>query len=139
MFILKNAKGFTLIEMLIAVTILTIVLLSFVPLIVTAMGINRTVSLHAMANALASQKIDELKAMTSQDLQTCLGTGSACSKDEGIVKTEWGINFNRTWTVQQMPVIVGVTMNRPYIITVTIQYNYRGEQFTRIYTSVWGL
>ncbi|GAB4484684.1 MAG: hypothetical protein OHK006_09550 [Thermodesulfovibrionales bacterium] len=61
-FSLENDRGFTLVEMIIAVSVFAISLLAFAPLLTTAVTLDRDSMLKVKARALAAYKMDELIA-----------------------------------------------------------------------------
>jgi len=133
----KGSRGFTLVEVLISIAILSIVLLALVPLLVNVMGIDRSVSLEIKARQLATQRIEEMKAWSVDDINTCLGGSTSCSGDEGVVEKDWGVSFNRQWRIDQMST-TGSSNPAPLIFTATVQYSYKGQTKTKVFTSLWG-
>lgn len=132
-----NLNGFTLIELLISITILSIVLLALIPLLINITGIDRSVSIDIKARQIATQKIEEMKSWTVEDIQNCLGGNTSCSGNDGVIETAWGVKFNRTWSINQVQ-IASSSNPPPLAFTTVVQYTYKGQQKTKVFTSLWG-
>lgn len=130
-------SGFSLIELMIAITILSIVLLSLVPLLITVTGLNRSISLEIKARQLAAQRIEEMKAWSYDDIQKCLGNNTSCSGNDGVVETDWGVNFNRSWSINQIQTNTS-SHPSPFVFTSFVQYYYKGQNKTKVFTALWG-
>jgi len=113
---LRMNKGFTLIEVLIAIIVFSIALLALVPLLVTSVNIDTDDMLKARAQRLVISKMDELLSVDSSGLS---------NGNDAIVEN--GITLNRVWTV------VPATGNLN-TITVTVSYTYKGQ--TKTFTAV---
>ena len=109
---LKNQtnKGFTLIEVLIAVFLLTVALLGTAALTTTVIRGNFFSQASTTATTLAKDKIEELKARGFTDtLFTSGGTDSW-----NAAGTASGSYYTRTWTVTGTdPKTITVTVSRP--------------------------
>jgi type IV pilus assembly protein PilV len=103
---LKN-KGFTLIEVLIAVFLLSAAFLSAAALTTTVVKGNASSQTLTTATTLAKDKIEELKA----DAYTSLSGGTDAWNAEG---TTGGTYYTRTWTV---------TGTDPKTITVIVTWS----------------
>lgn len=132
-----NKLGFSLIELMISITILSIVLLSLVPLMITVTGLNRSISLEIKARQLATQRIEEMKAWTYDDIQKCLGNNTTCSGTEGVIETDWGVNFSRSWSINQIQTNTS-SYPSPFVFTSVVQYSYKGQDKTKVFTALWG-
>lgn len=104
-----NSKGFSLIEVLIALVILSIALLGLAGLMVTTTRGNSYGSHMTEATTFAQDKLEELRA--SQWSAIPLGNNS----DQRIGST--GINYTRSWNVAQNGSL--------RTITTTISWNDR--------------
>lgn len=138
---MRSGGGFTLVEVIIAVAILGFVLFAVVPLVVTTLGVNRSVSLDVRAQTLAAQKIEEMKVLTADGIEDCLGGNTSCSGTDVLPaddRLDRGITYTRQWSINRMPVAGGGANPAPVILTATVQYTYRGETRTRALTSLWG-
>lgn len=138
---MRCGGGFTLVEVIIAIAILGFVLFAIVPLVVTTLGVNRSVSLDVRAQTLAAQKIEEMKVLTAEGVENCLGGNASCSGTDVLSsgdRTDKGITLTRQWSINRMPVAGGGTNPAPVVLTATVQYTYRGETRTRALTSLWG-
>jgi len=113
-----NQKGFSLIELLIAMAILAMAMLAAASMQFNSIRNNSSGNIVTQANMLAKAKMEELKNTT--DLTT-LSNGA----DTGInAAGQPGGIYDRSWTVQNL----GITARR---ITVTVQWN-KGSQTRRI-------
>ncbi|UCD79683.1 MAG: prepilin-type N-terminal cleavage/methylation domain-containing protein [Desulfobacterales bacterium] len=117
-FLENNQKGFSLIEMLIALAILALAMLAAASMQFNSIRNNTSGNIVTQANMLAKSKMEELK--NTADLTT-LTNGA----DNGIdAAGQPGGIYDRTWTIENM----GTTARR---ITVTVQWN-KGSQTRRI-------
>jgi prepilin-type N-terminal cleavage/methylation domain-containing protein len=113
-----NQKGFSLIELLIAMAILAMAMLAAASMQFNSIRNNTSGNIVTQANMLAKAKMEELKNTT--DLTT-LSNGA----DTGInAAGQPGGIYDCSWTVQNL----GTTARR---ITVTVQWN-KGSQTRRI-------
>jgi len=94
---MKNKKGFTLLEILVALTILSVGLLGLASLQIVAVRSNSFSLQLSTATILAQQKLEEFKqtpyaniASGSDTISSQTGTGAVATL---------GITFNRQWTV----------------------------------------
>ena len=104
----KNKKGFTLIEVLVAIVLFIISLLAIVPLLFTAVSVDKESFLKIKAQTMVAEKIEELM---SQDIST-IGSGNDS-------ETEDGFTLNRVWTV-------AAGTGNLSLITISVTYTYKG-------------
>jgi prepilin-type N-terminal cleavage/methylation domain-containing protein len=107
---IRTNKGFTLIEVMIAIVIFSISLLALVPVLVTAVSVDTDDFLKARAEAMLTTKIDELLA---DDINT-ITNGNDQATQKGVV-------LNRVWTVTP-------DTGNLQKISVTVTYIYKGQQ-----------
>jgi prepilin-type N-terminal cleavage/methylation domain-containing protein len=88
--------GFTLIEVLVAIGILTGVLLGLAMGASSVIKANKTSYGNTLATTLAQDKLEELKARTSSALPNCASFAATGCSDS---VTQAGVNFARSWQV----------------------------------------
>lgn len=109
---LSNQKGFTLLELLIALTILTVGLLGLAGLHIAAIQGNVSGFKISTAAAVAQQRIEELKALDSS--AAALSDGAHANDGNQVVQ---GITYNRSYTIQDDTPVTGTST-----ITLTVQW-----------------
>lgn len=113
---LAKSDGFTLIEILVALTILSISLLALAGLMVTTTKNNSFGGHMTEAATLAQDKLEELRAVRCQDIPD----GAGSDQKSGAT----GINYARNW---------GVTTNGALkAVTVTINWQERANHSIRL-------
>jgi len=133
-YIFRN-KGFTLIEVMIAIVIIGISLLAIAPLLITSAKVNTNMSIRSRAQMLAAEKINELQTWTKDDIDNSgCADGSVCN--EGVVETYNGVNISRSYRFNAFNAN-NVEKSPPYIITVEVSYTYRGITKRIAYTGAW--
>lgn len=115
---IKNNDGFTLIEIMIAVFLLTTALLATVALTTTIIKSNALSQTATTATTLAKDKIEDLKATAYASLSGGTDSWNAAG-------TASGTYYTRTWTV------TGTSPN-PKTITVTV--NWPGNRSRQLKT-----
>ncbi|MBI5076068.1 MAG: prepilin-type N-terminal cleavage/methylation domain-containing protein [Nitrospirae bacterium] len=129
------AKGFTLVEVLIAVTVLSISFFALLPLITSAVSTDKTALLTTKSQAVTAYKMDELLAAGTS--MTCNGAAYVC----GAAPGNTCIDFVNAET----DVVSAATAGAPFEImrtsnalivnatsglcklTITSTYTYQGE------------
>jgi type IV pilus modification protein PilV len=107
---LRSSAGFTLVEVLVAIGILSIGMLGLAVGAIAITRANKTAQFHTMATNLAQDKLEQLKATTIANISTC---SSSCE----TAPTYLGVTFTRTWTKTANTPQVGITQ-----ISVTVQW-----------------
>jgi len=105
-------KGFTLIEILVAIAIFSVSILGLGVGAVTVMKANKTSYLHTIATNLAQDRLEIMKAMTVGTLTAC--STSSCDSPQ---PTFDGVAFTRKWAVAAGVPAAGFTQ-----ITVTVEW-----------------
>ena len=101
----NQAKGFTLIEVLVAMSIFSIAVLGLAVGATTVMRANQTGLYSTIATNQAQDKLEELKGKTVSALPTCpTYTTSGCSD----TKSSSGVNFSRSWQIIANSPVTGV-------------------------------
>jgi prepilin-type N-terminal cleavage/methylation domain-containing protein len=113
----RTPKGFTLVEVLIAILIFSLSLLALVPLLSTATSIDRENYLNVRARAMAADMMDSFMGGMSEAeavLPANYGGNPSTVIDQGVTMTrQWQTPFP----------VVG---NRE-TINVTVSYTYKGQ------------
>ena len=112
---LRNQKGFTLLEIMVAMAILTIALLSLVSVTVMVIKGNSFSKTMTTATTLAKDKLEQLK-------DTAYGSSSGYSSLGGGADTV-GVIYTRTWTVPDPDNPPPPNMQT---IRVMVQWNWQG-------------
>jgi len=131
-----GSRGFSLIEVIIAVAILAFSLLGIVPLLVNSMQINTATSIDSRAQILAAQKLQELQTWPEVDITNsgCLDVSDWCN--EGVVDTVYGVNISRLYRFDTVSV-TAANIPESYIITVRVSYILRNSPVTKTFTTTW--
>ena len=101
---LSNQKGFSLLELLIALTVLTIGLLGLAGLHIAAIQGNVSGFKISTATAVAQERIEELKALDAS--AAALTTGAHADDGNQVVQ---GITYNRSYTIQDNTPVSGTS------------------------------
>ena len=109
--LVRSRPGFTLIEVLVAMSIFAVAVLGLAIGAASVMRANQTSYLTTIATNLAQDKLEELKAMPAANITQCL---SGCA-----TQTFNNVTFNRTWSVTAA--CNGVTSLT--CITVSVQWS----------------
>jgi len=109
--VLASRAGFTLIEVLVAVSIFAVGMLGLAAGAISIMRANKTAQFHTMATTLVQEKLEQLKS-------TSVAFVSSCANNCETAPTYLGVTFTRTWDV-------AVNQPQPGLkqITVTIQWS----------------
>ncbi len=118
--VLTNQKGFTLLELLIALVILAIGLLGLAGLHVAAIKGNVSGFKLSTASAVAQERIEDLKAMDATAAALSAGIHA-----DGNVAVQ-GIVYTRTYTIQDNTPVPGTST-----ITFTISWTEPGTGTAR--------
>lgn len=118
------AAGFTLIEILVGMSIFSVAVLGLAAGTVGVIRANQTSHLRTSAINLAQGKLEELKAMTATAF-----SGLSCPCSDNPVSS--GASFNRTWVITQGSPVAGV--NR---IDVTVTWTDYANQNVTVSSSV---
>jgi type IV pilus assembly protein PilV len=125
--LLKRNRGFTLIEVLIAMAIFAIGILAVASMQLSNTKNNTTGNITTQATMLARQKLEELK--TVGDVTT-LTSGTDPNNPMDADGNTGGI-YNRQWSVSNP---LGGSTSRQ--ITVTVSWNRRGQNRTVVLESI---
>jgi Tfp pilus assembly protein PilV len=119
----KKNEGFTLVEILIAVTIFVFAVLGLAIGTVSVIRSNQTSHLRASAVNLAQARLEELRAMTSTAFSGLSCPSSTPCSDNAVAS---GVTFTRQWWITANSPVAGV--NR---IDVTVNWSdYTSQSLT---------
>lgn len=88
-----SKKGFTLVEVLVAMGIFSLMLLGLAAGATSVMKANQTALTNTLAANLAQDKLEELKALPPASITT------AGSPENNLAVAGAAVRFNRSWTV----------------------------------------
>lgn len=114
----KNSNGFTLIEALLAMSLLSIAVLGMFTLLHSVMGYNELAETVTTATTLAQDKIEALKNTDYSSIT--VGTTTETGMDENGTADSGGI-FSRSTTVEDG------TVSNVKIITTVVSWSWKGN------------
>ncbi|NPA95046.1 MAG: prepilin-type N-terminal cleavage/methylation domain-containing protein [Thermodesulfobacteria bacterium] len=120
-----NKKGFTLIEALVALLLLSIVLLGLIPSFLSVYNLNLEMTTHDIAVEIAQELLEEAR---SQSLSNLIDSNSTISRR--VNKTD--VNFN---VKQNVVDVFGGELKKVYI---KVLWTYRGQPRSYNATTVVG-
>lgn len=148
----KTRGGFSLVELLIAVLIMTISFMAVLPLLWNTVHVNKATELSIKARDFATQKVEDLMVRSRDEVDVILN-GSNEFKSETDTRTGFKDEylslkgeilpsatdanrvFTRTWSVVQVP---GVTADpKPVIYSCVVTFNYKGQTRSRSFSTMW--
>jgi len=128
---LKNKKGFTLVELLISLTIFTIVSMAVIPLLANALHLNKSTLLDNKARDIATKKIEDLLSMSREEINSYLagntsyeGTVEAFNENEEPTTVDKAF-FKRYWKIQELSYLT--TEPKPVVFVCVVEYTYKGS------------
>jgi prepilin-type N-terminal cleavage/methylation domain-containing protein len=140
---MNRKAGFTLVELLVAMGVVSISLLAIIPLLLTTMGVNSSISVSVKAKDAAVMKVEELISLPRDTVDAYLASSNAYTSpveyitEKGVVTTatDPAARFQRTFRIDQVP---GVVVDpRPVVITSVVQYTYKGKAKSRSFSTMW--
>lgn len=142
-----NSKGFTLLELLIALTIASVSFLAIIPLLLNTMGVNKNISIATKAKEAAVQKVEEYLSFPYDTIDDILNARNGRVNPQiDYVKPDGSSSvatdptaFKRTTQVDSVPVSATYVAQdpKPVIITSVVEYTYKGEKKTRSFSTMW--
>ncbi len=124
---LSNQKGFSLLELLIALTVLAIGLLGLAGLHIATIHGNVSGFKISTATAVAQERIEELKALDSSAAALAAGV-----HDDDGSRVMQGITYSRSYTIQDNTPVSGTSS---IILTVTwVEPGTGVTRNTRVFT-----
>lgn len=128
----KNGKGFSLIEMMIAILIIMISMLALATALTTAIATNQANEIRNAAIRVTNQTAEALLALPFNDAELTVGNHSRTKDDEaqnlkGLPNTvqnlkAYQMTYSITWAVEQM-----VSAKQ---VSITVQYTHKNRSFT---------
>jgi prepilin-type N-terminal cleavage/methylation domain-containing protein len=144
-------KGFTLLELLIALVITSISFMAILPLLWNTIHVNKSMSTGAKAKDIAVQKVEELMSLPSDSFYDSTvgylkngGTSYTSAAESlsmnGVVPSASDpAVFTRTFRIDKVPVAPGISQPdpQPVILTAVVQYTYKGQAKSRSFSTLW--
>lgn len=139
----NRQKGFSLIELLVALLIISISSMAIIPLLISSLHLNKATDLAAKAKDLATQKVEELMVTPREVVDGYLGVGTSYTgpteyiteNGEVFAASNSRTIFTRQWGINEPP---GLTADpKPVALTAVVKYTYKGELKTRTFTTMW--
>lgn len=125
---INKGDGFTLVEILIAITIFCFAVLGLAIGTVSVIRTNQTSHLRASAVNLAQARLEELRAMTAAAFSALSCPSSTPCSDNAVAS---GVTFTRRWSITTNSPVAGV--NR---IDVTVNWSDYANQTLTFTASV---
>lgn len=143
LFVRTPNKGFTLIEVLIALVIIVISFMAVLPLLWNTVNVNKATSISAKAKDVAVQKVEELMALPRDTFDSTYGlaTNSTYTSpleyvtEKGEITTDTAAVFQRTFSINQVPNMT--TDPKPVILTSVVKYTLKGQTRSRSFSTMW--
>lgn len=141
----KTSNGFTLVELLISVAIVSISFMAILPLLWNTINVNKTMSIGAKAKDIAVQKVEELMSLPRDTYDTTysLATNTSYTSpveyitEKGEVTTVTTAMFQRTFSINQVPGVPATADPKPVVLTSVVKYTLKGESRTRSFSTMW--
>lgn len=144
----EDRKGFSLLEVIIAIAILGFSLLAIIPLLTTSLSVSTETSLASKAQMLGAELISEIQSWPEgiagsqptigNDILNsgCLnmGTNNTCEWDTTQFK---GSTITRNYRIDSMVTDPNITRPTNYLITVYVTFDYKGKTIRRVFTAPW--
>lgn len=141
-----NKKAFTLVELLVALVVVSVGFMALLPLMWNSMSINQTTNLGVKAREIAVQKVEDLMSYNRVmledepyrfDKNTEFTSNIEYFTENGIMTDAEDSKavFQRTYNIR---LVAGVTTEPvPIIITSIVRFTYKGQVRSRTFSTVW--
>ncbi|HXZ04864.1 MAG TPA: type II secretion system protein [Ktedonobacteraceae bacterium] len=141
-------RGYTLLEVIVATSIIAGVMLAILPLVVQSFSVDKQTAYRVKAQALTAQKLDDIVSLSSvsnidsNGNLVCDWTSSSGVYYSDVTDLETGqpttpnvvTALTRTWYIQQIHPTPPATPPDLCLVTVTTSFTYQGQ--TRSFTLV---
>jgi prepilin-type N-terminal cleavage/methylation domain-containing protein len=115
----SNDRGFTLIEVLIAMVILVVALVAMAQLMAISLRMQQLGRNQTAATRLAQDKVDELMSQNFNVLQLAVG-GSLTADNANHFDAPAGVPYRRRWLVEALPQDPPVTAGKLRRVTIRV-------------------
>lgn len=139
------SRGFTLLELVISLMILSISFLAVIPLLINVMNLNKTTDMATVARDLAAQKVEELMkspygvihSTSMLSTNTSFVSPIEYLNSKGEVKTAADADalYRRTYSINLVPGVAVTPI--PVVLTAVVQYTHKGQAKSRSFTTMW--
>lgn len=139
-----HRRGFTLIELMVALSIVSISMLAIIPLLLNTMNVNSSIKLGVKARDVAAMKVEELISLPREVIDDTYLKGNASYTSpveyltqKGVVSNDKDTEaiFRRSFRIDQVPDVMFDP--KPVVITSVVQYTYKGQAKSRSFTTMW--
>lgn len=140
----KRYDGFTLLELLVSLAIVSIGFMAVIPLLWNTLSINKTTSMANLARDIAVQKVEEMMSLPRDvydappyNLKSTATYTSPVEyvTEKGEVTNDATAPFRRTFRIDTVP---NTTVDpKPVVITCVVKYTYKGEERSRSFSTMW--
>jgi prepilin-type N-terminal cleavage/methylation domain-containing protein len=143
----SRSKGFTLLELLVALVIVTISFMAILPLLWNTIHVNKAVSIGAKAKDVAVQQVEQMMSLPRDvidgppyNISTATPSYTSTPQyftEQGVVTTaaDPAALFTRTLNISQVP---GLLQDpKPVVLTSVVQYTYKGQLKSRSFSTMW--
>jgi type IV pilus assembly protein PilV len=110
--LLESRAGFSLVEVLVAVSIFAFGMLGLAAGAISITRANKTSQFHTMATSLAQEKLEQLKSTSVAFVSSCT---SSCEADP---PTYLGVTFTRSWSA-------ALNVPQPGLKQITVTVDWR--------------
>ena len=131
----RNERGMTLIEVLVALSILAIALLALAPLFTISVKTNASAHQLTNANTLAREKLEELSGYPRNDPRLTIADGSNAAAPAGVtIAGTTLIDTANTFVVNDLPLWYQPSTGKTSFATTSPGISWFSYPYTRTYT-----
>ncbi len=137
--------GFSLLELLISLFILSISFMAVIPLLIASLGLNSATEMALVARSLATQKVEELAATPQSSISRLTGQGAAyvapteylTATGSMTTSTDPQARYRRSWSITPVPVRDSAKCPVPLALSALVEYSIKGQTKSRSFTTIW--